>query len=163
MLRRMLTQSIRNDPEWNNGNYTAQPRGMQTHLLYFGLATFGGNQALYKQAPSAAKGDELIAKQLALPFRGDANDVLYQWESSYDYDPSPGLERIQAAVLALNSSDDERNPPELGVMEREIKRVRNGRYVLIPGGPDTRGHGTPGMAKLYKQDLAELLQQAPRR
>jgi homoserine O-acetyltransferase len=163
MLRRMLTQSIRNDPEWNGGNYTAQPRGMQTHLLYFGLATIGGNQALFKQAPTAAKGDELIAKRLALPFRGDANDVLYQWESSYDYDPSPGLERIQAAVLALNSSDDERNPPELGVMEREIKRVKNGRYVLIPGGPDTRGHGTTGMAKLYKQDLAELLQQAPRR
>ena len=163
MLRRMLTQSIRNDPEWNGGNYTAQPRAMQTHLLYFGLATIGGNQALFKQAPTAAKGDELIAKRLALPFRGDANDVLYQWESSYDYDPSPGLERIQAAVLALNSSDDERNPPELGVMEREIKRVKNGRYVLIPGGPDTRGHGTTGMAKLYKQDLAELLQQVPRR
>ena len=163
MLRRMFTQSIRNDPEWNGGNYTAQPRAMPTHLLYFGLATIGGNQALYKQAPSAAQGDELIAKRLALPFRGDANDILYQWESSFDYDPSPGLERIQAAVLALNSSDDERNPPELGVMEREIKRVKNGRYVLIPGGPDTRGHGTTGIAKLYKQHLAELLQQAPRR
>jgi homoserine O-acetyltransferase len=163
LLRRMLTQSIRNDPDWNGGNYSAQPRGMQTHLLYFGLATIGGNQALYKQAPTAANGDELIAKRLALPFRGDANDILYQWESSYDYDPSAGLPRIQAAVLALNSSDDERNPPELGVMEREMKRVKNGRYALIPGGPDTRGHGTTGMAKLYKQQLAELLQQAPRR
>jgi len=163
MLRRMLTQSIRSDPEWNGGDYSAQPRGMQTHLLYYGLATIGGNQALFKQAPTAANGDEFIAKRLALPFRDDANDVLYQWESSYDYDPSPGLPRIQATVLALNSSDDERNPPELGVMEREIKRVRNGRYVLIPGGPDTRGHGTTGMAKLYKQNLVELLQQAPRR
>ncbi len=163
MLRRMLTQSIRNDPEWNGGNYTAQPRNMQTHLLYFGLATIGGNQALYKQAPTSAKGDELIFKRLAAPFRGDANDILYQWESSYDYDPSPGLERIQAEVLALNSSDDERNPPELGVMEREIKRVKNVRYVLISGGPDTRGHGTTGIAKLYKKDLAELLERAPRR
>jgi homoserine O-acetyltransferase len=163
MLRRMLTQSIRNDPDWNDGNYSVQPRNMQTHLLYFGLATIGGNQALYKQAPSAAKGDEMIARQLAQPFRGDANDVLYQWESSFDYDPSPGLDRIQAAVLVLNSSDDERNPPELGVIEREIKRIRNARYVLIPGGPDTRGHGTTGLAKLYKKDLAELLQQAPRR
>jgi homoserine O-acetyltransferase/O-succinyltransferase len=161
MLRRMLTQSIRNDPEWNNGDYAAQPKNMQAHLLYFGLATIGGNQALYKQAPSAAKGDEMIAARLAQPFRGDANNTLYQWESSFDYDPSPGLERIRARVLAINSSDDERNPPELGVMERELKRVPDARYLLIPGGPDTRGHGTTGMAKLWKQDLAELLQRAP--
>lgn len=163
MLRRMLTQSIRNDPEWNNGNYAAQPRNMQNHLLYFNLATIGGNRAHYKQAPSSAKGDEMIAKQLAQPFRGDANDVLFQWESSYDYDPSPGLDRIQAAVLAINSSDDERNPPELGVMEREMKLVKNARYLSIPGGPDTRGHGTTSMAKLYKRDLADLLRQAPQR
>jgi len=163
MLRRMLTRSIRNDPEWNDGNYTAQPRGMQEHLVYFALATTGGNQALYRQAPTAAKADDLIAKRLAAPFRGDANNVLFQWESSRDYDPSPGLERIQAAVLAINAADDERNPPELGVMEREMKRIRNGRYLLIPGSPDTRGHGTTGMARLYTKDLAELLQQAPRR
>ena len=163
MLRRMLTQSIRNDPEWNNGNYTAQPRAMQAHLLYFNLATNGGNLGLLKQAPSAAKGDELIAKQLAAPFRGDANDVLYQWESSFDYDPSAGLDRIQAMVVAINSADDERNPAESGIVEREIKRIKTGRYVLIPASADTRGHGTTGMAKLYKQAIAELLQQAPRR
>jgi len=162
MLRRMLTQSIRNDPEWNNGNYTTQPRAMQTHLLYFSLATSGGNQALTKQAPNAAKGDEIISRRLAEPFRGDANDVLFQWESSFDYDPSPGLDRIQAAVLAINSADDERNPFDLGVMEREIKRIKNARYVLIPASPDTRGHGTTGAARFYKQNLAELLQQAPR-
>jgi homoserine O-acetyltransferase len=163
MLRRMLTQSIRNDPEWNNGDYTVQPRNMQIHLLTFNLATIGGNQALYKRVPSAEAGDKLIAAALSQPFRGDANDVLYQWESSADYDPSPGLERITAMLVAINASDDERNPPELGVMEREIKRVQNGRYVLLQGGPDTRGHGTTGMAKLWKQHLAELLQQAPRR
>ena len=104
-----------------------------------------------------------IAQRLAQPFRGDANDTLYQWESSADYDPSAGLDRIAAAVLAINSSDDERNPPELGVMERELKRIRNARYVLIPGTPDTRGHGTTGMAKLWKQHLVELLLQAPRK
>ena len=163
IMRRMMTQAIRNDPEWNGGNYTSQPRNMQVHLNYFALATSGGNEALFKQAPTSAKADELIAQRLAAPFRGDANDLLYQWESSFDYDPSPGLERIQAAVLAINSADDERNPPELGVMEREIKRIRNARHYLIPGSPDTRGHGTTGMARLYKQQLAELLQQAPRR
>jgi len=162
MLRRMLTRSIREDPEWNGGNYTVQPRGMQSHLLIYRLATAGGNQGLYRQAPSAAKADDLIARDLAQPFSGDANDVLYQWESSFDYDPSPGLDRIRAAVLAINSSDDERNPPELGVMERAMKRISNGRYLLIPGGPDTRGHLTTGMAKLYKRELAEFLQQAPR-
>ena len=163
LLRRMLTQSIRNDPEWLGGNYTAQPKNMQNHLLYYGLATIGGNQALHKQTPSYQKGNELIAQRLAQPFRGDANDTLYQWESSADYDPSAGLDRVAAAVLAINSSDDERNPPELGVMERELKRIRNARYLLIPGTPDTRGHGTTGMAKLWKQNLVELLQQAPRR
>ena len=162
MLRKMLTQSIRNDPDWNGGNYAAQPKNMQSHLLYFNLATIGGNQALFRQVPSYRKGDEFIAQRLAQPFTGDANDTLYQWESSADFDPSAGLERITAALVAVNSSDDERNPPELGVMEREIRRVKNGRYVLIPGGPDTRGHGTTGMAKLWKQELAQLLADAPR-
>jgi homoserine O-acetyltransferase len=162
MLRKMLTQSIRNDPEWMGGDYAAQPKNMQTHLLSYGLATIGGNQALLKQAPNAAKGDEFIAKYLAVPFRGDANDTLYQWESSADYDPSAGLDRITARVVAVNSSDDERNPPEFGVMERELKRVNNARYVLLQGGPDTRGHGTTGMARLWKQHLVELLKQAPK-
>lgn len=163
MLRRMLTQAIRNDPEWNGGNYAAQPRGMSTHLLTYALATIGGNQGLYRLAPTAAKGDEHIARQLAQPFRGDANDVLFQWESSYDYDPSPGLDRVEAATLAINSADDERNPPELGVMETAIARVKNGRVLLIPGSPETRGHGTTAFAKWYARELAELLARAPRR
>jgi len=163
ILRRLLVDDIRSDPDWNGGNYTAQPRGMQRALTHFGFATIGGSQALLKQAPTSAKGDELVAKRLSQPFRGDANDVLYQWESSYDYDPSAGLERIEAALMAINSADDERNPPELGVMERELGRVKNGTYVLLPGGPDTRGHGTTMMAKLWKTDLAALLLTAPRR
>ena len=125
--------------------------------------TIGGNQALYRQAPSAARGNEIIAQRLAAPFTGDANDTLYQWESSADFDPSAGLEKVEAMLLAVNSSDDERNPPELGVMERELKRVRSARYLLIPGSPDTRGHGTTGMARLYKQELAKLLREAPQR
>ena len=93
---------------------------------------------------------------------GDANDVLYQWESSDDYNPSPGLERIRARLVAINAADDERNPPELGILEREIKRVKNARYVLIPASGDTRGHGTTGNAALWKEHLADLLQRAPR-
>jgi len=162
MLRRMLTQSIRNDPEWNGGDYASQPKNMQAHLLYFGLATIGGNIALYNAAPTAAKGDALIAQRLAAPFTGDANDTLYQWESSFDYDPSPGLEKITAAVVAVNSADDERNPAELGVMEAQLKRLKDARYVLIPASAETRGHGTTGMAKFWKKDLAELLERAPR-
>ena len=163
MLRRMLTQAIRNDPEWNAGNYATQPRGMQTHLTYFGLATSGGNAALYQQAPTSTRGDALIAHRIAAPFTGDANDVLYQWESSANFDASAGLDKIEAAVLAINSSDDERNPPELGVMEREIKRVKNGRYLLVPGGPETAGHGSTGLARLYTKELDDLLRVAPRR
>jgi homoserine O-acetyltransferase/O-succinyltransferase len=163
MLRRMLTQAIRNDPDWKGGDYTVQPPNMQRHLLTYGLATIGGNVALYKQAPNYRKGDEFIAQRLAVPFRGDANDTLYQWESSADYDPSLGLERVRAMVLAINAVDDERNPPELGVMEDAMKRLKNARYVLLPLGPDSRGHGTTGQAKLWKQYLVELLHTAPKR
>jgi homoserine O-acetyltransferase len=163
LLRRMLTQAIRNDPDWMGGNYVKQPPNMQRHLVTYALATNGGNQALFRQAPDYRKGDEFVAQLLAAPFRGDANDTLYQWESSANYDPSLGLERIRAMVLAINASDDERNPPELGVMEEAMKRVKNGRYVLLQGGPDTRGHGTTGMAKLWAQYLEEMLQHAPRR
>src|SRR5262245_17909814 len=163
MLRRLLVDAIRRDPDWNGGNYTAQPRGMQFALTQFAIATSGGSLAYYRQAPTRDKADQIVAQRLAQPFRGDANDVLYQWESSDDYNPSPGLERIQARLVAINSADDERNPPELGILEREIKRVKNGRYVLIPAGEQTRGHATTGNAALWKQHLADLLKEAPRR
>jgi homoserine O-acetyltransferase len=104
----------------------------------------------------------LLNQRLAAPFNGDANDVLYQWDSSRDYNPSPGLERIQAMVLAINSADDERNPPELGILDREIKRVKNGRVLLISASEETSGHGTTGRAKFYKRELADVLQTSPR-
>ena len=88
---------------------------------------------------------------------------LYQWESSRDHNPAPRLERIQAALLAVNSADDERNPPETGIMDREIKRVKNGRYYLIPASEQTAGHGTTAQARFWKAQLVELLQGAPRR
>jgi len=158
MMRRMLIDDIRNDPEWNDGNYTKQPAGFQRARVYFGLATAGGTQALYRAAPTREKADALIAQRFAQPPADDANDILYAFEASRDYDPAPRLETITASVLAVNSADDERNPAELGVMEREIRRLKHGRYILIPAGPGTSGHGTIGSAKFWKDNLTELLQ-----
>jgi homoserine O-acetyltransferase len=163
MTRRLIIDAIRNDPEWMNGNYTTQPRSLQFASVFYNIATNGGNQALYKAAPTREKADELLNQRLSAPFRGDANDHLYQWDASRDYNASPGLERIQATLLAINSADDERNPPELGLLDREITRVKNGRVLLIPGSDQTAGHGTTARARFWQQDLSELLQSAPRR
>ena len=162
MLRRLIIDSIRNDPDWKEGQYTQQPRSARFASVFFGIATNGGTQALYKAAPTRDKADQLLDQRLAAPFPADANDVLYQWDSSRDYNPSTGLDKIKATVLAINAADDERNPPELGLLDREIKRVKNGRALLIPASDNTAGHGTTGMAKLYQRELGELLQSAPR-
>jgi homoserine O-acetyltransferase len=132
MMRRLIIDSIRSDPEWMNGNYTKQPRSAQFASVFYGLATSGGNHALYAAAPTREKADQLVNQRLAAAFTADANDVLYQWDSSRDYNPSAGLERIQAVLLAINSADDERNPPELGILEREIKRVKQGATCSSP-------------------------------
>ena len=151
ILRRLIIDSIRRDP-----------KNAQFASVFFSFATSGGNQALFKQAPTREKADALLDARLKAPFSADPDDVLYQWDSSRDYNPSAGLEKIQATLLAINSADDERNPPETGVLEREIKRVRHGRVFLIPASPETAGHGTTGSAKWYRKELADLLQSAPK-
>ena len=151
ILRRMLVDSIRRDP-----------KNAQFASVFFGFATNGGNQALYKAAPTREKAEALLESRLKAPFTADPDDTLYQWDSSRDYNPSGGLEKITATLLAINSADDERNPPETGVLDREIKRVKNGRVLLIPGSPDTAGHGTTASAKWWEKDLEELLRSAPR-
>lgn len=163
MMRRMLIDAVRKDPDWKDGNYTSQPRSLQTANVFFGIATNGGSQAYYLTAPTREKADKLLDDRLAAPFTADANDFLYQWDASRDYNPAPRLEHIQAAVLAINSADDERNPPELGIMERELKRIKNVRLFLIPASEDTRGHGTTGLAKFWKQQLRDWLDSVPRR
>jgi homoserine O-acetyltransferase len=163
MLRRMMLETIRNDPDYNGGNYTAQPRMMRYAIAAYGVASGGGTLAYQTLAPSAAKADKMIDDRLAVPIASDANDFLYQWEASHDYNASAGLERIGATLLAINSADDERNPPETGVTEAALKHVKNGRLYLIPASTDTRGHLTTGNAKFYKQQLQELLQSAPQR
>ncbi len=163
MLRRLLTETIRRDPTYANGEYTAQPPALRVANVFFALATSGGTLALQKQGPTGELADKLVDARLAAPYNADANDTIYQWESSRGYNPSPGLERIEAPVLAINSADDERNPPETGLMEREMKRLKSGRLYLIPASAETSGHGTTGFAKFYKQQLQDFLQAAPKR
>ena len=163
MMRRLIIDSIRNDPTWQGGNYTQQPPSAQFASVFFGIATNGGSLAYYKAAPTREKADQLLNQRLKAPFTADANDQIYQWESSNDYNASPQLERTEAAVLAINSADDERNPPETGVMDKEIKRLKNARYFLIPASYQTAGHGTTAQARFWKSELVELLKNTPKR
>src|SRR5262245_53797908 len=107
MTRRLIIDSIRNDPEWNNGNYDAQPRSARFASVFYQIATSGGTLAHQKHAPTREAADKLLDARLAAEFARDANDVLYAWESSRDYNPAPELDRIQAALLAINAADDE--------------------------------------------------------
>jgi homoserine O-acetyltransferase/O-succinyltransferase len=163
MLRRMMLETIRNDPEYKNGNYTEQPRYLKIASVFFGIATAGGTQNYQKQAPTNALANALVDKRLAAPMKADANDFLWAWGSSADYDAAPGLGKIEAQVLAINAADDERNPPETGVMEKAMKDVKHGRIYLIPASPETSGHSTTANAKFYKQQLEEFLATAPHR
>ena len=162
-LRRMLIETIRRDPSWENGDYKSQPLSFRMASAFFSLASSGGSRALYAQAPTREKADRLVEARLAAPLEADANDYIYSYQASDDYNPAPNLERITASLLAINSADDERNPPELGILDREIGRVKNGRVYLVPGGENTRGHGTTGNAKFYLPQLEELLRTAPHR
>jgi homoserine O-acetyltransferase len=163
MLRRILVESIRRDPSYMKGDYSQQPASFKYVSALFSAASSGGSRGLYALASTHEKADRLAEERLSAPLTADANDFIYAYESSADYNPAPSLEKIQAHLLAINSTDDERNPPELGIIEREMKRVKNGRFYLIPGGDETRGHGTTGMARLWKGELEKLLQTAPHR
>jgi homoserine O-acetyltransferase len=163
MLRRIMIETIRNDPDYNGGNYTTQPRMMKYAIAAYGIASGGGTLGYQALAPTAAKADGMVDDRLATPVTADANDFIYQWEASHDYNPSAGLEKIEAVVLAINAADDERNPPETGLTDAALQRVKNGRLFLIPASSQTRGHLTTGNAAFYKQQLQELLQTAPQR
>ncbi len=163
MLRRMMLETIRNDPDYQGGHYTAQPRMMKYAVAAYGVASSGGTLAYQALAPTTAKADRMVDERLAAPLTTDANDFIYQWEASHDYNPSAGLERITATLLAINAADDERNPPETGVTEAALKRIKNGKLFLIPASSETRGHLTTNNAAFYKLQLQELLQTAPQR
>jgi homoserine O-acetyltransferase len=157
MMRRMVLDAIRNDPAWLGGEYETQPRGL-TSAIYTLLFMVSSPLQWRKQAPTLAEADQLFDRLVEdYSAEIDANDLLYQFDASRDYDPAPDLPKIIAPLLAINSADDQVNPPELGILEREIKKVKQGRYVLLPITDETRGHGTHSHPKIWKDYLAELL------
>jgi homoserine O-acetyltransferase len=163
MLRRMMIEAIRNDPEYNNGDYLTQPRFLKIASVFYGIATAGGTLRYQKSAPTREKADKIVDARLAAPGPTDANDFIWAWSSSADYDPEPALEKIEASVLVINAADDERNPPETGITEKAIKRVQHGNIYLISASDQTAGHLTTGNARFYREQLQELMQSAPRR
>ena len=158
MWRKMTMDAIRADPAWKGGDYTEQPQaGMRT---YADLLIIAGSAPLPLQLayPTRDAADQYTDEQVRRRLAGaDANNVLYQLDASRNYDPSGGLERITAQVMWVNSGDDFINPPELGIAEQLVKRLKHGRFVLIPASPQTHGHGTHTWAALWKDHLAELL------
>jgi homoserine O-acetyltransferase len=160
--RKMLMDSITNDPEWNDGNYQEQPRGL-TGAIYMLLIAGSAPIQMQKEAPTPDAADAWLARQVEQRRKTtDANDLLYAVGSSRDYDPSKDLEKIQAWVMYINSADDFINPPELGIAQRDIQRVKHGRFILIPASEATHGHGTHTYAAVWQQYLAELLQESTR-
>lgn len=155
--RRMIIDAVENDPGWHGGDYTVQPQGLKvaSEVLYF----MGSNPLQrWKQAPTLKEADVQLDKSVADAYQKmDANDVLYALKASEDYDPGPKLETIRAPLLAINFADDLINPPELGILEREIVRVARGRAIVYPMTDQTRGHGTHTLAAIWEHDLEEFL------
>jgi homoserine O-acetyltransferase len=161
--RRIIIDAIRTDPEWDRGDYQAQPHSLRTaaEMLYFMSSNPIQRQ---KEAPTLAKADQVLDTFVTnFLHTADANNTLYALEASHDYDPGPALEKIRAPLLAINSADDLINPPELGILEKEIPRVKKGRAILIPLSDPTRGHGTHTLAAIWKDHLAELLKESEAR
>jgi len=163
MLRKMIMDSIKRDPNWNNGEYKGPLNNMVAAQFALFIMTSSPLQLL-KQAPTRQQADEAFERR----FYGntvrptDANDMLYHYDCSRDYNPQADLEKIQAPLYAINSADDQVNPPELGILEREIKRVKRGRYILIPTSDQTRGHGTHSLPAIWGKHLEELLKESER-
>lgn len=159
MMRRLLVESIRQDPAYNNGDYTAPPPSLRLANAMFSIATNGGTLRYQATAGTRAEADRQVESRLAARVTADANDFIYQWDASRGYDPAPMLGRIRARVLAINSADDERNPPETGVMQAAMARIPNARLLLIPASAETFGHGTTGNARFWVEELRAFLRE----
>ena len=155
--RRVLIDAIRNDPAWQGGNYTTQPPSLRTAAQMLWLISSNPVRR-HREAPTVAEADKAMEAYITNYARtGDANDILYWFEASRDYDPAPGLEKITAPLVAVNSADDLVNPPEIGLLEKEISRVTRGRAVMIPPSDRTAGHGTHTLASVWMDQLVQLL------
>jgi len=162
MLRKMAIDDIRGDPAWEGGEYRTQPRGL-TAAVQVLLFMVSSPLQWQKAAPTRDAADRFLEEQRRSRMAGvDANDFLYAFEASREYDPSKDLEKIAAPLVAINSADDQVNPPELGLMEKLIPRVKRGRYVLIPTSDRTRGHGTHSYPEIWKEHLERLLSESAR-
>jgi homoserine O-acetyltransferase len=160
MMRKMIIDAIRTDPEWQDGEYTTQPRGLITALDVLMIMSSSPLQ-WQKLAPDRDRADRFLTEWIEARRRQtDANDLLYQIEASRDYDPQSKLGAIHAPLLAINSADDQINPPELGILEREIQHVPRGRAVILPISDATHGHGTHTDAAVWKDQLVELLRES---
>jgi homoserine O-acetyltransferase/O-succinyltransferase len=161
MLRRVRIEAIKNDPEYNGGNYTKNP---STYVYTLPMAAMNTESVvrLQEMAPTREAGDAMYKKLVEEAKKGDANNTLYGIEAVMDYDPSKDLEKIKARLLAINFEDDEGNPPQLNVLDPAIKRIPNARYVVIPAGPETHGHYTHLRAKVWKSHLVEFMKTLPK-
>lgn len=162
MIRTMIMDFIRNDPGYNGGDYTTQPAGLRQAMGMLFIMTSAPKVQL-RQAPTRDMADSSIRAYMdANTKTRDGNDVIYQFDASRTYDPSPDLEKITARVLAINSADDFVNPPELGVVEPLVARVKNAKFILLPITDQTRGHGTHSLPAIWKGYLAEFMKNLPR-
>jgi homoserine O-acetyltransferase len=161
--RRVIIGSIRDSPDWQKGDYQSQPSGLRiaAEMLYF----MGSNPVLrMKETPTLKQSDEALNRYIAnVTTNLDANDVMYAFAASEDYDPGRDLEKIRAPLLAINSADDLINPPELRVLQRDIKRVKHGKAIVISYSDQTVGHGSHTKAVLWKKYLVRLLRQTEKK
>jgi homoserine O-acetyltransferase/O-succinyltransferase len=160
MFRRMVIDDIRNSLDYNNGDYTTQPHGLAAAMQIL-LVMVSAPVRMQKEEPTAPQADKFLEDYIARAVKThDANDVVYAFDASRNYNPEPQLEKIAVPLTAVNSADDTINPPELKILDRDIQRVRNGKYVLLPITPETRGHGTHTWPAIWKDHLRDLLQRS---
>lgn len=157
MIRKMIIDAIKTDPEWKGGEYTEQPLGL-TNAVHSLIFMVSSPLQWQKAAPTREQAEQFLKDRIDRYVAGlDANDMIYQFDASRFYNPSPQLSKIKAPLFAINSADDQVNPPELGIMEEEIKKVKNGRYILLPITDQTSGHGTHSNPQIWGNYLEELL------